>query len=174
MDQRPESEPAPLNTGTTTERRSPRELVVTRVFDAPARLVFEAWSRPELIKRWWVPKSFGITLLSCEADVRTGGTYRFVFANPGAGEPLAFVGRYIEVTPHSRIVWTNEESADGAVTTVTFEEKHGQTLLVLSDLYPSQDALEQAIASGSTSGYGEQFAELDVLLAALDGTAGPV
>lgn len=151
---------------TTVERKSEREIVVTRTFNGPARIVFEAWSKPELLKRWWAPKSFGISFVSCEADVRTGGTYRFVFSHPAFEQPMAFFGRYIEVTPHSRIVWTNEESADGPITTVTFEEKDGKTLLVLSELYPSKQALDDAIASGSsaTSGAPEQFELLDELL----------
>ncbi len=154
---------------TTVERTSERELVVTRTFNGPAHLVFEAWTKPELLKRWWTPPSFGITFVSCEADVRTGGTYRFVFSHPDFDEPMAFFGRYIEVTPHSRIVWTNEESADNAVTTVTFEEKDGKTLLVMTELYPSKQALDEAIASGSsgTGAAGEQFEQLDELLVAL-------
>lgn len=151
----------------TVERASGRELVVTRLFDAPVRLVFNAWTRPELLMRWWAPKSFGISFLSCEADVRTGGSYRFVFGHPASDQPMAFFGRYIEVTPYSRLVWTNEEGDDGAVTTVTFEEKDGKTLLVLHDLYPSKEALDAAIASGSTGGWPEQFEELDKLLDAL-------
>ena len=135
---------------TTVERKSERELVVTRTFNGPAHIVFEAWTKPELLKRWWAPKSFGISFISCEADVRTGGTYRFVFSHPASAQPMAFFGRYLEVTPPSRIVWTNEESADGAVSTVTFEEKGGTTLLVLHELYPSKQALDEAIASGST------------------------
>ena len=154
---------------TTVERRSERELVVTRVFNGPAHIVFEAWSRPELLQRWWAPKSFGISFVSCEADVRTGGTYRFVFSHPASEQPMAFFGRYIEVTPQSRIVWTNEEGADGPISTVTFEEKDGKTLLVLRELYPSKQALDDAIASGSTgtSGAGEQFELLDELLLTL-------
>jgi uncharacterized protein YndB with AHSA1/START domain len=153
---------------TKTHRRSERELVVTRVFDAPARIVFEAWTKPELLMRWWVPKSFGITLLSCDADVRPGGTYKFVFAHPQSGQPMAFVGRYIEVKPHSRLAWTNEESDDGPVTTVTFEERDGKTHLMLQDLYPSKEALDEALASGSISGYPEQFDELDAVLKTLN------
>jgi uncharacterized protein YndB with AHSA1/START domain len=152
---------------TKTDRRSDRELVVTRVFDAPARIVFEAWTTPELLLRWWAPKSFGITFLSCEADVRPGGTYRFVFGHPESGQPMAFVGRYIEVNPHARLVWTNEESDDGPVTTVTFEERDGKTHVMLQDLYPSKQALDEALASGSISGYPEQFSELDLLLKSL-------
>lgn len=163
------TEPAPAPFETTSDRPSDRELVFTRTFDGPARLVFDAWTKPELLMRWWVPESFGITFLSCEADVRPGGTYRFVFGVPGSDQPMAFVGRYLEVERPSRLVWTNEEEPDGAVTTVTFEEKDGKTLLVLRDLYPSAAALEAAIASGSVSGYPEQFANLDGLLATLGG-----
>lgn len=144
-------------------------MVVTRTFNGPARVVFEAWTMPELIQRWWTPKSFGITFVSCEADVRTGGTYRFVFSHPNFEQPMAFHGRYLEVTPNARIVWTNEESADGNVTTVTFEEKGGKTLLTMVELYPSKKALDDAIESGSTgtSGASEQFELLDELLATL-------
>lgn len=149
---------------TTVERTSDRELVVTRSFNAPARLVFEAWTTPELLKRWWAPKSFGITFISCELDVRTGGTYRFVFGHPDFPQPMAFFGKYIEVTPPSRLVWTNEESPDGSITTAIFTEKDGVTHLVVHDLYPSKDALDAAIASGSTGAYPEQFEELDGVL----------
>ena len=152
------------NNRTTVERKSDRELVVTRTFNAPARLVFEAWTKPELFKRWWVPKSFGMTLLSCEMDVRVGGGYRLEFGHPASEQPMAFFGRYIEVTPHARLVWTNEESPDGAVTTVTFAEKGGMTLVVVRDLYPSKEVLDDAIASESTGGFPEQFAQLDELL----------
>lgn len=150
---------------TTTERVSPTELVVTRLFDASSRLVYEAWTRPELLLRWWAPKSFGITFLSCEADVRTGGTYRFVFGHPASDLPMAFHGRYVEATPHSRLVWTNEESEQGSVTTLTLEDIGGQTRLVLHDRYPNAEALDEAIASGSTSGCAEQFDQLDGLIA---------
>jgi uncharacterized protein YndB with AHSA1/START domain len=162
MDQRA-TEPVTAR-GATESRRAEREIIVTRTFAAPARLVFEAWTKPELLMRWWVPKSFGITLISCEADVRTGGTYRFLFGAPGSDQPMAFFGKYLEVNPPTRLVWTNEESDDGPVTTVTFEEKNGKTLLILHDLYPSKEALEAAVASGSTSAYPEQFDELDRLL----------
>ena len=167
MDARRESEPTPMKNPTTVERSSERELVVTRTFDAPARLVFEAWTRPELLKRWWAPKSSGMSLLSCEADVRAGGRYRFEFGHE-ASKQMAFFGRYLEVTPYSRLVWTNEESEDGAVTTLTFEEKAGQTLLVLHELYPSKEALDAAIA-GMEGGMPETFEQLDELLVTLRG-----
>ncbi|AFE05247.1 hypothetical protein COCOR_03456 [Corallococcus coralloides DSM 2259] len=151
---------------TTVERKSERETVVTRTFNAPARIVFEAWTKPELFKKWWVPKSMGMTLVSCEMDVRTGGTYRLVF-----GQGMAFFGRYTEVTPHSRLVWTNEEGGDDAsVTTVTFEEKEGKTLLVVSELYPSKEALDAA--GGAAEALVETFQQLDELLVTLGASAG--
>ena len=172
MDSGRESEPTPMKNRTSVERKSERELVVTRTFNAPARIVFEAWTKPELLLRWWAPKSFGVSFVSCEADVRVGGTYRFVFAHPASEQPMAFFGRYIEVSPPSRLVWTNDEAGDGgAVTTVTFDEKGGKTLLVMRDLYPSKEALDDAIASGSTNG-GETFEQLDELLVALGASMG--
>lgn len=172
MAARNDSKPTPMKNRTTVERKSEREPVVTRTFDGPARIVFEAWTKPELLKRWWAPKSFGISFLSCEADVRVGGTYRFVFGHAASEQPMAFFGRYIDVTPHSRLVWTNDEGGeDGAVTTVTFEEIGGKTLVVLHDLYPSKEALDAAIASGSTSGTGESFEQLDELLVTVGGSA---
>jgi uncharacterized protein YndB with AHSA1/START domain len=150
---------------TTVERKSERELVVTRTFNAPARIVFEAWTTPELLMRWWAPKSFGVSFISCDADVRAGGAYRFVFRAPSSEQPMAFFGKYVEVTPPSRLVWTNEEGDEGgAVTTVTFEEKDGATRVVMLDLYPSKQALDDAIASQSTSGFSETFEQLDELL----------
>ena len=145
----------------TVERTSERELVVTRTFDAPARLVFEAWTKPELFEQWWVPRSMGMTLRSCELDVRTGGKYRLVFAH-GDSE-FAFFGTYREVVPPARIVWTNEESEDGAVTTVTFQEIDGKTLLVLTERYPSKEALDAA-GTGAAEAMVETFAQLDELL----------
>jgi uncharacterized protein YndB with AHSA1/START domain len=165
VDGRKDREPTRMKNRTSVERKSERELVVTRSFDAPARIVFEAWTTPELLKRWWAPKSFGISFVSCEVDARTGGAYRFVFRHPASEQPMEFFGRYIEVTPHSRLVWTNEEGGEGGqVTTVTFEERGGETLVVMHDLYPSKEALDEAIASGSTSGFGETFEQLDELL----------
>ena len=147
---------------TTVERKSEREVVITRTFNAPARLVFEAWTKPELMGRWWVPKSSGLTLLSCEMDVRIGGTYRFVFqATP---EPMAVFGRYLEVSPHSRLVWTNEEGGDaGQVSTVTLEDRGDTTRMVLHELYPSSEALVAGM--GAYDGMPESFNQLDELLA---------
>src|SRR5262245_23094834 len=160
------SELAAMKDCTTVERKSERELAVARTFDGPARLVFEAWTKAELFQRWWVPKSCGLTLLSCKLDVRVGGVYRLVFSHPAAPEPMAFHGRYLEVTPYSRLVWTNEEAGEnGQVTTVTFEERGGKTLLVMHDLYPSKEALDEAIASGSTSGTDEPLNQIHDLIA---------
>jgi uncharacterized protein YndB with AHSA1/START domain len=157
---------------TTVERKSERELVITRTFDHPARVVYEAWTRPELFARWWVPKSFGLTLVSCDMDVRVGGTYRLVF-RVGGSDPMPFFGTYVEVTPNFRLSWTNEEGgAGGPVTTVTFEETDGRTRVVMRDLHASKESLDAAYASGSTSGAGETFDQLDELLVAQGPTAG--
>lgn len=163
MDGKKDSKPTPTGNRTTVERKSERELVVTRSFDAPARIVFEAWTKPELFRQWWVPKSFGLTLLSCEMDVRVGGKYRLVFSHQGS--TMAFFGTYRDVTPHTRLSWTNEEDEGGGpVTTATFEETGGKTLLVLHDLYPSKEALD---ASGSMGGMAETLDQLEALLVSL-------
>jgi uncharacterized protein YndB with AHSA1/START domain len=164
-------EPTPMNSRTTVERKSERELVITRTFNAPARIVFEAWTTPELLKRWWAPKSSGMILVSCEADVRTGGKYRFEFGN-GGSNTMAFFGKYIEVIPNARLVWTNEESDEGSVSTLTFEEKDGKTLLVLHEIYPSKEALDASMA-GMEDGMPETFAQLDELLLTLGASGGP-
>lgn len=148
---------------TKVERKSDRELVVTRTFDAPARIVFQAWTTPDLLRKWWVPRSFGVSLLSCEADVRTGGKYRFEIGD-GNGQPMVFFGKYIEVVPPSRLAWTNEESPDGAVTTLTFEEKDGKTHLMMHELYPTKEALDAALG-GMEDGMSETFTQLDQWLA---------
>ena len=159
---------------TVVKRQSDRELVVTRTFDGPLHIVFAAWAKPEIFQRWWVPKSAGLTLLSCDMDVRTGGTYRLVFRHPMSDQPMAFFGSYTEVIPNQRIVWTNEESDQGAVTTVTFEEltgedhagknQDGKTRVTFHERYPTPEALDEALA-GSAEGLPEQFAQLDALLA---------
>ncbi len=153
--------------GTDVKRVSDREVMVTRIFDAPAHVVFDAWTKPGLFRKWWMPKSCGIPFLACEMDVRTGGSYRMEFGDPGSEQPTAFYGRYVEVIPGAKLVWTNEEGGgDGAVTTVTFEEQGGKTRVVLHDLHSSKEALDGAIASGSTSGFPEQFEQLNELLLA--------
>ena len=164
MDAKRDNEPTLTKKRTTAERKSDRELVVTRTFHCSARILFQAWTTPELFKQWWVPKSIGMSLLSCELDVRVGGTYRLVFANEPT--PMAFFGRYLEVTPPSRLVWTNDEGGEGgAVTTVTFTENGENTLLVLHDLYPSKEALDAAL--GSYDGMQETLDQLDDLLVTL-------
>ena len=148
---------------TTAERKSDLELVITRTFDGPARLVFQAWTTPELLKRWWTPKSTGATLVSCEADVRTGGSYRFEFGHPSSERTMVFFGKYLEVVPNERIVWTNEESENGAVSTLTLEEKDGKTLLTMTDRYPTAEACKEGL-EGMAEGMPEQFDQLDELL----------
>ena len=152
---------------TTVEAKSEREIVIKRTFDAPARLVFQAWTTPALFKRWWVPKSMPIPMKSYEADIRTGGSYRLVFDIDGT-KTMAFFGKYLEVTPHSRIVWTNDESGeDGAVSTVTLEEKGGKTFMVLTEVFRSTQVRDAALASGSYDGMGETFGQLEEVLAEL-------
>jgi uncharacterized protein YndB with AHSA1/START domain len=160
MDVRKDSERTSVKNRTMVERKSDREVVVTRTFNAPARIVFEAWTRPELFKQWWVPKSMGMVLRSCEMDVHVGGRYRLEFEPDG----MAFFGTYLEVTPPSRLVWSNDEGGDGgSVTTVTFDEKDGRTLLVLHELYPSKEALDAA-GTGAQDALVETFEQLDALL----------
>jgi uncharacterized protein YndB with AHSA1/START domain len=156
-----------LKNPTTVERKSERELVVSRTINGPPHLVFEAWTRPELFRRWWVPKSAPVSLLSCEMDVRVGGKYRLVFSV--ASQTMEFFGKYLEVAPCSRLAWTNDEGGEdaAAITTVTFEERDGKTLLTMHDLHPSKEALDAAIASGSTDGTPESLDQLDELVATL-------
>jgi len=165
------SEPGPVKSRTTVERVSDREVVVTRTINGPARIVFEAFTRAELFTRWWVPKSMGMTLLSCEIVARVGGGYRLEF-DVGGPEPAAFFGTYAEVQPYSRLAWTNEEGGEGGpVTTVTFEEQGGKTLVVLHERYPSKEALDAA-GTGAADAMGETFDQLDELLVALGESSG--
>jgi uncharacterized protein YndB with AHSA1/START domain len=166
MERQP-SDIAPGRNRTALERKSERELVVTRVFDAPPRLVFKAWAEADLFRRWWVPKNAGIELLACEMDVCTGGAYRLQFA-AGDNGTMTFHGKYLEVVPGERIVWTNEEEEGGAVTTVTFTDHGGQTLLTFHELYPTAAALEEAL-SGAAAGLPTQLDQLEDLLPQLAG-----
>jgi uncharacterized protein YndB with AHSA1/START domain len=151
---------------TSVERRGDRELVVRRTFNAPPSTVFRAWSQPELFQRWWVPKSASsVSLVSCDMDVRTGGKYRLEFGAGGSGT-MAFYGKYLEVVPNERIVWTNDEGEEGAITTVTFEDHGGKTLLNFHEVYPSKEALEEAL-QGSAAGLPEQMEQLDELLSSI-------
>jgi uncharacterized protein YndB with AHSA1/START domain len=160
MDARTRSAPAQARNPVTVKRTSDREIVVTRTFNAPAHLVFEAWTKPQLFGQWWLPKSMGMTLHSLEMDARTGGSYRLNF-----GQGADFFGTYLEVTPHSRIVWTNEEGENSSTTTVSFEEQGDKTLVVMSEVYPTAEALE--VGAGAEEAAHETFGQLDDLLAQL-------
>ncbi|MBI2407170.1 MAG: SRPBCC domain-containing protein [Gemmatimonadetes bacterium] len=161
-----ESEAGRVKPRTTVERKSDREVVVTRTINGPARIVFAAFTKAELFTRWWVPKSMGMKLVSCAMDARVGGKYRLEF-DVGGAEPAAFFGTYVEVKPNSRLSWTNDEGGEnGSVTTVTFEEKGGKTLVVLSERYASKEALEAA-GAGAAEAMVETFNQLDELLVAL-------
>ena len=165
MDARREREAARPKNHATMERTSERELVVTRTVNGPARLVFEAWTTADLFRQWWVPRSYGVTLLSCDMDVRVGGRYRLVFSHQDA--TMEFFGTYLEVTPHSRLVWTNDEGDGGrTITTVTFDEIAGRTVVAVHDLYPSKEALD----TGSTGAMPEALDQLDELLVSLGST----
>jgi uncharacterized protein YndB with AHSA1/START domain len=167
-----ESKPGPAKNRTTVERKSEREVVVTRTINGPARIVFEAFTKAELFKRWWVPKSMGMKLRFCEIDARVGGKYRLEF-DVGGPEPVAFFGKYVEVKPNSRLAWTNDEGAEGgSVTTVTFEEKAGKTLVILREKYPSKEALDAA-GTGAADAMVETFDQLDERLVALGESSGP-
>jgi len=171
MNARSDGKPGPVKNRTTVERKSDREVVVTRTINGPARIVFEAFTKAELLRRWWVPKSMGMTLLSCEVDARVGGQYRLEF-DIGGPEPAAFFGTYVEVKPYSRLAWTNEEGGEGGpVTTVTFEEEGGRTLVVLRETYPSNEALDAA-GTGAAEALIETFDQLDTLLVVLGESSG--
>jgi uncharacterized protein YndB with AHSA1/START domain len=148
---------------TSVERRGDRELVVTRTFNAPPSTVYRTWSQPELFQRWWMPKSVsGVALVSCDLDVRTGGKYRLGFG-VGGSETMAFYGKYLEVVPNERIVWTNDEGEEGAITTVTFEDERGRTRVIFHEVYPTKEALEEAL-QGSAAALPEQLEQLDELI----------
>ncbi len=171
MNARIEREPGPVKNRTTVERTSDREVVVTRTVNGPARIVFEAFTKAELLRRWWVPRSMGMTLLSCEVDARVGGKYRLVFDH-GGPEPAAFFGTNVEEEPYSRLAWTNDEGGEGGpVTTVTFEEQGGTTLVVLRERYSSEEALDAA-GTGAAEAMVETFEQLDGLLVALGESPG--
>ncbi|MBS1726420.1 MAG: SRPBCC domain-containing protein [Armatimonadetes bacterium] len=148
---------------TTVERISECEVVVKRTVNAPTRLVFKAWTTPELFRRWWVPKSYGLNLVACDMDIRVGGQYRLAFLHEGS--TMEFFGTYVEVTPTSRLVWTNDEGDAGqTITTVTFEEMEDQTLLVIHDRFPTPEAVE----TGATGAMPEVLDQLEELLATME------
>jgi len=158
---------------TKMERTSDRELRIERSFEAPARIVFDAWTRAELVSRWWAPSALGVEIRSCEADVRVGGRYRYVL-QARAATVLAFSGEYREVVPHSRLVYTSsfEPTASGAVgepavVTVSFDEQDGRTRLVARELYPSKQVLDDVLASGMETGMRATMDQLDELVKTL-------
>ena len=152
---------------TILERTADRELVVRRTFNGPAHIVFDAWTKPELLKRWWAPKSFGVSLFECESDLRVGGTYRYAFGRDPKN-PEVFSGRYAEVNPPSRLVFTQlyerMSEAGEVVVTAAFEESQGRTHLTLHQLFPSKEALEGALASGMERGMRVTLDQLDELV----------
>jgi uncharacterized protein YndB with AHSA1/START domain len=168
--QQPRTGENTMRNETIVERTTDRELVVTRTFNAPAHIVFDAWTKPELLKRWWAPKSFGVSLFECESDLRVGGTYRYAFGRDPKN-PEVFSGRYVEVNSPSRLVLTQiyerMRNAGEAIVTATFEESEGRTRLTLRQLFPSKEALEGALASGMEHGMRVTLDQLDALVASL-------
>lgn len=156
--------PAKPTHPTTVSRKGERELVVTRLIDAPVQAVFDAWTNADLFRQWWAPKSMGAIITACEIDARTGGGYRITFGE--GAEAMSFFGQYVEVEAPRRLVWTNDEGEDGPVTTVTFEDEGGCTRLVMSELYPGP-VPEDALA-GMQAMAGEQFGQLEGVLRAQD------
>jgi uncharacterized protein YndB with AHSA1/START domain len=170
------SESSPAKNRAVVERRSDRELVITRTFHGPARIVFDAWTKPELLKRWWAPASMGVSLFSCEVDLRVGGRYRFAFGHDPKQE-MVFSGTYTEVVPPSRLVFTQlfepMRSAGEAIVTATFAERGGKTELTLHQLFPSKEVLDATIASGMERGMQITMDQLDELVATLRADHGP-
>jgi uncharacterized protein YndB with AHSA1/START domain len=154
-----------LKNRTSVERVSDCEVVITRLINAPPRVVWQAWTRADLFPQWWIPKSMPIPLKSCEMDVRVGGGYRLVFVHEG--NEMAFFGTYREVVPEQRLVWSNDEAGEaGQISTVTLEEQAGKTLVVMRERFPTKDALDAAMASGSMDGMPETFDQLEEFVAA--------
>jgi len=158
---------------TSMELRDDRDVVIARTFNAPARLVYDAWTKPEFVRRWWAPRSHGVSLVVCDADIRVGGAYRYVMRKDGDGADgdIGFSGRYVELTPHSRIVLTQifEPMADAGevVITVSFDEVDGQTHLVSQERYPSKEARDAAVGAGMEQGMRESMDQLEALVVAL-------
>lgn len=149
---------------TKVERRTDIDLFVTRLFAAEVPRVYAAWTTPALFMRWWAPRSMGAEMTDCQMDVRTGGGYQVTFTHPSSSQGMTFYGRYLEVIPNERLVWTNDEGDEGAITTVTFTPRDGATLLVLHERYPTKGALDRAY-EGMDGSLPEQFGQLDELLA---------
>jgi uncharacterized protein YndB with AHSA1/START domain len=147
-----------------------REIVMTRSFAAPARLVFEAYTKADLVAKWWAPKKCGVEMVSCEAEVRVGGKWRYTLRNPDT-EVVAFYGEYREVTAPERVVYTEQFSKfpDGppVIVTVTFVERDGRTEMTSTQLYPSKEVREMVVATGMEFGANETLNQLEEVLRSL-------
>jgi len=153
------------NTGTLkVTTPTDREIVMTRVFDAPRRLVFDAFSKPELLKRWFGPR--GWSLVVCEVDLRVGGGFRFVLRGPD-GKEMGMRGVYREIAPPERSV--HMESFDDfpgeSQVTAVFVEEGGKTTLTATVLYPSREVRDAVLKSGMEHGAAESYDKLNELLA---------
>jgi uncharacterized protein YndB with AHSA1/START domain len=151
----------------TLELAGDREIVMKRSFAAPARFVFDAWTKADLVAKWWAPEKCGVAMVACEADVRPGGKWKYTLRNPDA-EVVSFYGEYREVTAPSRLVYTETFSkypdSPPVIVTVTFEERDGRTEMTSTQLYPSKEVREMVVATGMEFGANETMNQLEVLL----------
>jgi len=170
MDARKSSKPLNRTANQTAmELTSDLEIVITRTFNGPPRIVFEAWTRPELVRRWWAPKALGVSVVSIDADVRVGGRYRYVLQRGDGGGEVAFSGTYREVAPPSRLVYTQafEPYPDEVIITITLTERDGQTDFVSHELWPSKEIRDMAMSTGMEKGMRMTMDQLDELVASL-------
>jgi uncharacterized protein YndB with AHSA1/START domain len=145
-----------------------REVIITRTYDAPARLLFVAWSKPEHLMKWFGPVGWPLTL--CEVDFRMGGRFRFAMTGPSGRQDTPFGGEYLEIVPHRKIVFDNAFEAPGAekmITTVTFDEKDGRTTLTHHTLFASVAMKNEYVGMGFVQGVGSGFDQLAAVVATM-------
>jgi uncharacterized protein YndB with AHSA1/START domain len=144
-----------------SKSREKREAVITRVYDVPARFLFEAWSKPEHVREWFGPKGWPITL--CEIDFRVGGRFRFAMTGESGEQNTPFGGTYLEIVPNRKIVYDNAfelPDAEKMVVTVSFNEKDGKTTLTLHTLFASAAMYDEHVGGGFIEGTGSALDQL--------------
>jgi uncharacterized protein YndB with AHSA1/START domain len=156
------------NTGTLmVTTPSEREIVLTRVFDAPRSLVFDAFTKPELLKRWFGPR--GWSLAVCEVDFRVGGSWRFILRGPD-GKEMGMRGVYREIAAPERTVHTEafDDFPGESLVTAVMVEVNGRTTLTATVLYPSQEVRDAVIKCGMEHGAAESYDKLAECLASIE------
>lgn len=149
-----------------TTTPSDREIVLTRLFDAPRRLVFDAMTKPEHVRRWWGILDDKHSVPVCEIDLRPGGAWRFVGRGPEGDFP-AFYGTYREIAPPERLVYTEffEPFPDvGSLISTVFTEEDGKTRMTVTCLYPSLDVRDMVLSTGMSKGAGLSYDRLEDLV----------